>query len=144
MGARIGEIEEMCAPLLAASEHPDAEGTRAFRETWSRMADKLCALAGEDEARGRRLSAGEKYLRAANYYLTCERLQAHGAPDREALYCRFLDVFAAGLHHTHANCQRVTIPYEGKPCRRFTSAPKGRPAARRCWCRSTVSTPPKR
>lgn len=33
MGARIGEIEEMCAPLLAASEHPDAEGTRAFRET---------------------------------------------------------------------------------------------------------------
>ncbi len=59
MGARIGEIEEMCAPLLAASEHPDAEGTRAFRETWSRMADKLCALAGEDEARGRRLSAGE-------------------------------------------------------------------------------------
>ena len=114
MGARIGEIEEMCAPLLAASEHPDAEGTRAFRETWSRMADKLCALAGEDEARGRRLSAGEKYLRAANYYLTCERLQAHGAPDREALYRRFLDVFAAGLHHTHANCQRVTIPYEGK------------------------------
>ncbi|HGS5927533.1 TPA: alpha/beta hydrolase family protein [Klebsiella variicola subsp. variicola] len=114
MGARIGEIEEMCAPLLAASEHPDAEGTRAFRETWSRMADKLCALAGEDEARGRRLSAGEKYLRAANYYLTCERLQAHGAPDRDALYRRFLDVFAAGLHHTHANCQRVTIPYEGK------------------------------
>ena len=52
MGARIGEIEEMCAPLLAASEHPDAEGTRAFRETWSRMADKLCALAGEDEVRG--------------------------------------------------------------------------------------------
>ncbi|HBY1717945.1 prolyl oligopeptidase family serine peptidase [Klebsiella pneumoniae] len=114
MGARIGEIEEMCAPLLAASEHPDAEGTRAFRETWSRMADKLCALAGEDEARGRRLSAGEKYLRAANYYLTCERLQAHGAPDRDALYRRFLDVFATGLHHTHANCQRVTIPYEGK------------------------------
>ena len=63
-----------CAPLLAASEHPDAEGTCAFRETWSRMADKLCALAGEDEARGRRLSAGEKHLRAANYYLTCERL----------------------------------------------------------------------
>ena len=114
MGARIGEIEEMCAPLLAASEHPDAEGTRAFRETWSRMADKLCALAGEDEARGRRLSAGEKYLRAANYYLTCERLQAHGAPDRDALYRRFLDVFAAGLHHTHATCHRVTIPYEGK------------------------------
>ena len=42
------------------------------------MADRLCELAAEDEARGRLLSAGEKYNRAATYYLTCERLQAHG------------------------------------------------------------------
>lgn len=114
MGARIGEIEEMCAPLLAASEHPDADGTRAFRDSWSKMADKLCRLAAEDEARGRLLSAGEKYLRAANYYLTCERLQAQGAEGRKALYKRFLDVFAAGLHHSRANCQRVEIPYGDK------------------------------
>lgn len=114
MGARIGEIEEMCAPLLAASEHPDADGTRAFRDSWSKMADKLCCLAAEDEARGRLLSAGEKYLRAANYYLTCERLQAQGAEGRKALYKRFLDVFAAGLHHSRANCQRVEIPYGDK------------------------------
>ncbi|MGK8935811.1 alpha/beta hydrolase family protein [Pluralibacter gergoviae] len=114
MGARIGEIEEMCAPLLAASENPDADGTRAFRDSWSKMADKLCRLAAEDEARGRLLSAGEKYLRAANYYLTCERLQAQGAEGRKALYQRFLDVFAAGLHHSRANCQRVEIPYGDK------------------------------
>lgn len=113
MGARIGEIEEMCAPLLAASERPDAEGTRAFRETWSAMADKLCALAHEDEQGGQLFSAGEKYLRAANYYLTCERLQAHGAPGREALYRRFLDVFERGCRFSQANCQRVEIPYEG-------------------------------
>ena len=78
MGARIGEIEEMCAPLLEASKQPDAAGTQAFRETWSHMADKLCVLAAEDESRGRLLSAGEKYKRAANYLITCERLQAHG------------------------------------------------------------------
>ncbi|KIQ49347.1 hydrolase, partial [Citrobacter rodentium] len=104
MGARIGEIEEMCAPLLAASEHPDAEGTRAFREIWSAMADKLCALAQEDEARGQRFSAGEKYLRAANYYLTCERLQAHGTPGREALYRRFLEVFSTGCRYSGNLC----------------------------------------
>ena len=53
MGARIGEIEEMCAPLQEAARAPDAAGTIAFRETWVRMADELCGLAAEDEARGR-------------------------------------------------------------------------------------------
>src|SRR5712664_150500 len=45
MGARIGEIEEMCAPLLEASKQPDAEGTRAFAESWVTMGEKLCSLA---------------------------------------------------------------------------------------------------
>jgi hypothetical protein len=65
MGARIGEIEEMGAPLQEAAQAPDAAGTQAFRATWAAMADKLCGLAEEDEARGRLLSAGEKYSRAA-------------------------------------------------------------------------------
>ena len=97
MGARLGEIETMCAPLQDAARQPDAAGTQAFRETWANMADKLCALAEEDQAAGRRLSAGEKYNRAATYYLTCERLQAHGAPGRAALYQRFLETFARGI-----------------------------------------------
>ncbi len=114
MGARIGEIEAMCAPLQEAAKAPDAAGTQAFRETWSQMADKLCDLAAEDEAAGRLLSAGEKYNRAATYLLTCERLQAHGAPGRVALYQRFLEVFARGLQLSQENCERVTIAYEGK------------------------------
>ena len=111
MGARIGEIEEMCAPLQDAAKQPDAAGTKAFRETWSKMADKLCHLAAEDEACGRLLSAGEKYLRASSYLLTCERLQAHGAPGRQALYRRMLEVFTRGRFLTRANCERVEIPY---------------------------------
>ncbi len=114
MGARIGEIEAMCAPLQEAAKAPDAAGTKAFRETWSQMADKLCDLAAEDEAAGRLISAGEKYNRAATYLLTCERLQAHGAPGRVALYQRFLEVFARGLQLSQENCERVTIAYEGK------------------------------
>ncbi|NTX93038.1 S9 family peptidase [Pseudomonas sp. UMA643] len=114
MGARLGEIEEMCAPLQEAAKQPDAAGTQAFRETWSKMADKLCGLAEEDEAAGRLLSAGEKYNRAATYLLTCERLQAHGAPGREALYQRFLQTFARGIALAKENCERVEIPYEGK------------------------------
>ena len=113
MGARIGEIEEMCAPLQEAAKAPDAAGSQAFRETWVRMADKLCALAAEDEARGRLISAGDKLGRASSYLLTAERLQAHGAPGRAALYQRVLDTFARGTALAHENCERVEIPYEG-------------------------------
>jgi dienelactone hydrolase len=110
MGARIGEIEQMCAPLQNAAQQPGAAGTQAFRDTWSNMADQLCALAEEDEAAGRLLSAGEKYNRAAIYLITCERLQAHKAPGRLELYRRFLDVFARGLRLTRENCERIEIP----------------------------------
>ena len=113
MGARIGEIEEMCAPLQEAAKAPDASGTKAFRETWAKMADKLFSLAEEDEARGRLLSAGEKYKRAASYLITCERLQAHGAPGRVELYRRELDLFTRGVALARENCVRVEIPYEG-------------------------------
>ena len=67
MGAKMGEIQEMCAPLREAAGQPDVAGTQAFRATWVRMADKLCDLAVDDEVRGRAISAGEKYGRAAVY-----------------------------------------------------------------------------
>ncbi|MFS2134980.1 alpha/beta hydrolase family protein [Duganella sp. Dugasp56] len=111
MGAKMGEIQEMCAPLQEAAKQPDAAGSQAFRATWVRMADKLCELAEEDEARGRLISAGDKYGRAATYYLTAERLQAHGAEGRVALYRRFLDVFAKGIALAGENCERVEISY---------------------------------
>ena len=113
MGARIGEIEEMCAPLQEAAKAPDAAGTQAFRETWVRMADKLCGLAEEDETRGRMLSAGEKYRRAASYLITAERLQAHNAPGRLAIYRRELELFLKGSALLGDPVERVEIPYEG-------------------------------
>ena len=114
MGARIGEIETMCAPLQEAARAPDAAGTQAFRETWVHMADQLCGLAEEDEARGRSFSAGEKYRRAASYLITAERLQAHNAPGRMAIYQRELELFHKGSRLLGDKVQRVEIPYEGK------------------------------
>ena len=113
MGARIGEIEEMCAPLQDAARAPDAAGTKAFLETWVRMADKLCGLAQEDTSRGRLLSAGEKLRRASAYLVTAERLQAHDAPGRMDLYRRSLALFAEGNGRMRDPVQRVEIPYEG-------------------------------
>ncbi len=113
MGARMGEIEQMCAPLLEAAKAPDAAGTAAFRETWVSMADRLCELAAEDEAKGRLFSAGEKYRRASAYLITAERLQAHDAPGRLALYRRELALFHKGASLMRDRVQRVEIPYEG-------------------------------
>ena len=114
MGARIGEIETMCAPLQEAARAPDAAGTQAFRETWVRMADRLCVLAAEDEQRGRLLSAGEKLRRASSYLITAERLQAHDAPGRLDLYRRELELFLKGSCLMGEPVERVEIPYEGR------------------------------
>ncbi|WP_042703505.1 S9 family peptidase [Azospirillum sp. B506] len=111
MGAKIGEIEEMCAPLLEVSKQGDDAGTRLFMESWVAMADKLCELAAEDEAQGRLLSAGDKLNRAATYLITAERMQAHGSDGRVALYARFQEAFRKGVRLAKENCERVEIPY---------------------------------
>lgn len=113
MGARIGEIEDMCAPLQEAAKAPDAAGTKAFRETWVKMADKLASLAEEDDAKGRVISAGDKRIRASNYMQIAERLQAHDAEGRLELYKRFLATFLKGAEQSGAPVERVEIPYEG-------------------------------
>ena len=50
-------------------------------------------------------------FRSATYMLTAERLQAHGAPGRIALYARMMVVFAKGLRLAGEHCVRVEIPY---------------------------------
>ncbi len=111
MGAKIGEIEEMCRPLLEHSKQGDDAGTQAFMQSWVAMGDKLSELAAEDEAKGRLLSAGNKLGRAATYYLMGERMQAHSYEPRKALYAKFLDTFKRGVQLARENCERIEIPY---------------------------------
>jgi len=111
MGARIGEIEEMCAPLIEIAKRGDDEGTQLFRQSWVAMGDKLAELATEDEAAGRLLSAGDKLNRAAIYYITAERMLAHDAPGRIELFRKFQATFQLGVSLSKENCERVEIPY---------------------------------
>ncbi|MEQ5836534.1 prolyl oligopeptidase family serine peptidase [Marinobacter sp. NFXS9] len=111
MGARMGEIEEMCGPLLDASKQPDGPGVTTFRESWVKMGHKLCELADEDETKGRLISAGDKLQRASIYLLTAERMLGHGDPTRKALYDQFQRAFRRGIKLSHAPCERVEIPY---------------------------------
>lgn len=112
MGAKIGEVQEMCGPLKESAEQPDKAASLAFRKTWVDMADKLCDLAQEDESLERMFSAGDKYNRAAIYYLTAERLQGVHAEGRTELYKQFLETFSKGIELTSESCEKVKIPFQ--------------------------------
>jgi hypothetical protein len=112
-GAQIGEIEEMCAPLREAAAGGADVGTGAFMAAWVAMADKLAELAAEDEAQGRGFSAGTKLDRASLYYQTAERMQAHGAPERMAVFGQGQDAFARAVRHGRWPLERIEIAYGG-------------------------------
>lgn len=112
MGAKIGEIEAMCRPLADIAKEGDDSGTAAFLTSWEQGGDNLLALAEEDKIAGRLLSAGDKLNRAAIYYITAERMQAHGYAPRKALYAKFLDTFQQGMQMAKEPCERVEIPYQ--------------------------------
>jgi pimeloyl-ACP methyl ester carboxylesterase len=111
MGARIGEIEEMCQPLLEVSKNGDDEGTRQFMESWVRTGARLCSLAEEDEGRDRFVSAGEKLNRAAVYFATAERMQPVASAGRDKLYARVQTTFLKGLKLSGEPCERIEIPF---------------------------------
>jgi Dipeptidyl aminopeptidases/acylaminoacyl-peptidases len=113
MGGKIGEIDTMCRPLLEVARQGDDAGTQAFMAAWEAGGDNLVALAQEDKAAGRWLSAGDKLNRAAVYFITAERMQAHGYAPRKALYAKFLRTFAEGVELSGENTRRFEIPYDG-------------------------------
>jgi hypothetical protein len=112
-GAKIGEIEDMCRPLLDAAARGEDAGTAQFLEQWVKMGDKLVGLAREDEDKARLLSAGAKLQRAALYYLTAERMQGHGHPGRSETYAKAQSAFRHGVKIGAENAERFEVPYAG-------------------------------
>lgn len=133
-GANIGEVDTICRGLVAASEQDDESATEAFFQAWCRQADALAQLAEEDLTRGRALSAGEKFGRAAVYYLTAERMQHPQYEPRSQAYRKMLDCFSRYLEAVESSARRVTIPYGEKSLAGvFVSASrKGTPVRRPC------------
>lgn len=111
-GAKIGEIVDMCQPLLAAVEAGEDAGTPQFMARWVTQADLLIELAAEDEALGRGFSASDKLERAALYLLVAERMQAHGSAGRMETYRKALDCFGRSTRFGNLNRERVEVPLE--------------------------------
>ncbi len=110
-GGKIGEVVDMCKPILDAAANGDDAGTGEFLVEWVRKADTLVELAQEDLANGRKFSAGNKLKRASIYYVTAERMQGHGHPGRMETYKKALAAFAEGTRYVRDNIERVEIPY---------------------------------
>jgi pimeloyl-ACP methyl ester carboxylesterase len=110
-GAQIGEIDAMCRPLREAAARGEDAGTAEFFKSWVAMADRLVSLAEEDDARGRRYSAAAKLNRAALYYQTAERMQAHGFEPRKQVFRKAQEAFRRAMALGGENYERIEIPY---------------------------------
>ncbi|MDF8333794.1 alpha/beta hydrolase family protein [Novosphingobium cyanobacteriorum] len=108
-GGQIGEIVDMCQPIIEAAANGGDAGTPAFMKQWSAYGDKLIELAAEDEAKGRMFSASDKLERASLYLLVAERMQGHGAPGRVETYAKARAAFDKSTKLGKINRERVEI-----------------------------------
>lgn len=111
VGGQIGEVDRACRTLQDLPPGDEDSQTQAFFDSWCDLADTLVSLAREDEDADRTRSAGAKYGRAAVYYQTAERMQAHSFGPRKVAYRNALDCFARYLKLTDQPAELVQVPY---------------------------------
>jgi fermentation-respiration switch protein FrsA (DUF1100 family) len=111
-GGNIGEIDEACRPIREAAAKREDAGTAQFFDSWLIVANKVLASAKADEDKGRDLSAGIKYQRAAGYLLAAERMQSRDYAPRWQAYNDGLKYFRKGMELQGAPVEFVQIPYE--------------------------------
>lgn len=112
MGGSIGDVDDASRSLRPAAKTRDHSAAEKFFAAWSRLGAKLKRLAAADEARGRLLSAGAKYRRAAIYFIQAERMQRPDFAPRKEAFREALDCFSRFVTHTRQNCRRVEVPYQ--------------------------------
>jgi dienelactone hydrolase len=113
-GGNIGEIDEACRPIREAAAKGEDAGTALFFDSWVNVAHQVLENGAADENKGRMLSAGIKYQRAAGYLLAAERMQSRDYAPRWEAYRRGLEMFRRGVELQGLACEFVQIPYEGK------------------------------
>lgn len=114
MGGEIGELDIANRKIIKAAEGGADAGTNAFFEAYREIAENVAALAAEDEANGRMLSASRKYQRAVAYYIVCERMQDRDHEPRKQAYERMLVLRDRMIQTGGLNCEVVSVPFEGK------------------------------
>jgi pimeloyl-ACP methyl ester carboxylesterase len=103
----LGEIDDICERLRSRQGEP-----HAWAEEWSAMAARLERQADAAEAAGRRMTAGNFYLRAGMYFFTAERFIVPG-PEKREMGRKAIECQTRGILRRYPNVERVEVPYEG-------------------------------
>ena len=102
----LGEIDAVCERLRRRQDEP-----QAWWQEWSAMGERLEKAGDAAEAEGRKMTAGNCYLRAGMYYFTAERFIHPGVEKRE-MGRRAIELQTRGILRRHPNLERVEVPYE--------------------------------
>lgn len=118
-GATLGDVDDACRSALRVMHGGKGEGSPEFKQAlhdgFTSVGSRLERLISEDEREGRRMSAGEKQIRATAIYLTLEFLMDDFY---DPLKARMFDRYRASLRKAlalagppHNRVEFVQIPY---------------------------------
>ena len=105
-GSEIGEV-------LATAKQIHEGDFESWYIAWQRTAARIEALAAHALHEGHRVSAGQAFLRASNYYRTAEFFLAPDDPRRMATFDKSRTTFWQFLELSGLCVERIRIPYEG-------------------------------
>ncbi len=105
-GSEIGEV------LATAKQIREGDFESWYIE-WQRTAARIEAVATDALQKEHRVSAGQAFLRASNYYRTAEFFLAPDDPRRLVAFEKSRTTFRQFLELTGILVERIRIPYEG-------------------------------
>ncbi len=108
--AAMAEIDNIRIRLAARTGEPDLD--RVWKEEWEKEADRVAAYGDEADKKGHRITAGNQYMRAGNYYYSAERFVPPGE-EKLAVYRKALRCYQAAMARLYPEIERVEVPYEG-------------------------------
>ena len=105
----LGEIERIGEKLIARGNDPTDK--EAWWQEWCAMGDHVARMADAAMAKGRKLTAGDYYMRAGYYYYTGERMVYPGEL-KSRIYDKAIACFNKGFPIRYPHFERVAVPYE--------------------------------
>src|SRR5262245_10604733 len=108
--AAMAELDNIRLRLTArAAEGHDPD--TAWKQEWSREADRVAAYGDQADAEGRKITAGNQYMRAGNYYYSAERFIVPGE-EKLAMYRKALRCYQGAMARLYPEIERVEVRYE--------------------------------
>ena len=111
-GGDINEIDDACRPLKELSSRDDNAVRESWHENWKKLGERLEGLAKLNEEEKHLLSAGRKYLSAANYYIIAERHVTHLDQRKLETYNKVLSNFKRGVLLRRDPVEFVEVPFK--------------------------------